>query len=139
MGRLWKTICIDIRRLRSPFPCRLRQKPKSATIRPVVILKESVSATHTVQPRPSTRHNHTMQSRPRQTWALMHVVTGLFKSICRELRFGSNSKNALYFQRCFIAFPYGCCKYRIFSGIIIRSDLFSGMSANVKLILIFNV
>lgn len=48
-------------------------------------------------------------------------------------------QNALYFQRCFIAFPYGCCKYRIFSGIIIRSDLFSGMSINVKLILIFNV
>ena len=37
------------------------------------------------------------ESRPRRTYALMHVVSGIF-TICPELSGGSNSKNAIFFS-----------------------------------------
>lgn len=58
--------------------------------------KKKAGSDPNVQPPVWTPNNRTSKSRPRLTWALMHVVTGLLSTICPELRFGFNSKNAIW-------------------------------------------
>ena len=85
------------RRLGRPVLHRLLRIEKR---RPIlirgVLQKKKAGSDPDVQPPVWTPNNRTSKSRPRLTWALMHVVTGLLSTICPELRFGFNSKNAIW-------------------------------------------
>ena len=102
------------RRLGRPVLHRLlRIEKRRPTLSWGVLQKKKAGSDPDVQPPVLTPNNRTSKSRPRLTWALMHVVTGLLSTICPELRFGFNSKNAICLFYVSV-FPCGWCKYRNF-------------------------